>query len=237
MSKKDGNLGQALTLPLGARSVTVDSKLDCVCVLTPGASRDDTPVRLVVAMHGYGDNARNFAELAGEFAVPSTLWVFPFAPDPVPMSVGGGQWYELFGPMRPQIERSAAWIQELTRGASVATGIPLAKTFLLGFSQGGCMALYTGLRFTERLAGIASLSGYLGQAHRIRELAPHTKDTPLFVAHGMHDNVVLPTQHFETVDALEFWNASNVTAKTYAMAHSVHPTEMADVRAFLTRNS
>ena len=42
-----------------------------------------------------------------------------------------------------------------------ARGIPAARIVLAGFSQGGAVALYTGLQYREKLAGIMALSTYL----------------------------------------------------------------------------
>ena len=187
-----------------------------------------------MGLHGYGDNARNFSELAGEFALPDTLWLFPYAPQPVAMTADGGQWYDLYGPAREQVALSAKAVGELLSQVSTASGVPLTKTTLLGFSQGSYVTLYTALRHPERLACVVALSGYLGQVHRTPlPLPAHVRETPFFVAHGMHDNVVLPAQHFETTDILDAWGCTKVRAKTYAMAHSLHPTEIADIRTFI----
>lgn len=220
---------ESTVLPLGrGREATVKSSLRCVAKLTGTAA-----TRVIVGLHGYGDNARNFSEVAPEMGVDDTLWVFPHAPSPVEMMADGGQWYDLFGPARAQVEESAAAVRDLLVALPEATGVPLGRTFLLGFSQGAYISLYTALRFEQRLAGVAALSGYLGQVHRTPPLPAHVKETPFFVAHGLHDNVVLPASHFETVDALAHWGVTGVTAKTYAMAHSLHPTEVADLRRFL----
>ncbi len=218
------------SLPLGdGRSATVHSELACVARLTGARAR-----RVIVGLHGFGDNARNFSELAEEFALEDTLWVFPFAPDPVPMTFDGGQWYNLYAPARADVERSAAFLARLIEGILAATGLPPSSLCLLGFSQGAYMTLYTTLRSPHRLGGAVALSGYLAQVHRTPlPLPEHVRQTPFFVAHGLHDNVVLPASHFETVDALDTWGCTKVRHKTYPVAHSLHPTELADVRAFL----
>ena len=48
----------------------------------------------------------------------------------------------------------------------IARGIPAHRIVLAGFSQGCAMALHTGLRFPQALAGIMALSGYLPLAER-----------------------------------------------------------------------
>jgi phospholipase/carboxylesterase len=211
------------------RTVQIQSSLACVTKLTGTEAK-----RVVVGLHGYGDNARNFAELADEFRLPDTLWVFPLAPGAVPMTAGGGQWYDLYGPARRDVASSSDAVSKLLTSIREITGLPSEKTVLLGFSQGSYIALYTALRLPVKLAGVVALSGYLGQVHRTPLPLPwHVRETPFFVAHGMHDNVILPAQHFETLDALDTWDCEKVTGKTYAMAHSLHPTEIGDIRNFI----
>src|SRR4030095_1725095 len=45
--------------------------------------------------------------------------------------------------------------------------VTAARIVVAGFSQGGAIALYTGLRHAERLAGIVGLSTYLPMADRL----------------------------------------------------------------------
>lgn len=239
---------ERVSLPLGAGGTPVEvaSPLSCVVKRT-GARAGERPLRIVVGLHGYGDSARNFSELAGEFALPDTLWVFPCAPDPVPMTADGAQWYDLFSASREQVARSSAAVdallgalQEAARTPSAPGGAPLPAlpVALLGFSQGAYVSLYTAVRSHRRLAAVVALSGYLAQTHRTPLPLPfHVRETPFFVAHGLHDNVVLPTSHFEAVDTLQHWGCEKVVGKTYPVAHSIHPKELGDVRAFLLEHT
>ena len=66
-----------------------------------------------------------------------------------------------------------------------------ARIVLAGFSQGGAIALYAGLRHPQRLAGIVALSTYLIDAAGLAtEAAPANRDVPIFMAHGTLDPVV-----------------------------------------------
>lgn len=235
---------EKLSLPLGPRGAPVEvlSPLSCVVKRT-GARTGERPLRILVALHGYGDSARNFAELAGEFSLPDTLWVVPQAPDAVPMTADGGQWYDLFSASREEVARSSGMVDTLLAAlldaqgprAAGQTPVPVA---LLGFSQGAYISLYTAVRTHRRLAAVVALSGYLAQTHRTPLPLPfHVQETPFFVAHGLHDNVVLPTSYFEAIDTLSHWGCTRVVGKTYPVAHSIHPKELDDVRAFLLEHT
>jgi phospholipase/carboxylesterase len=97
------------------------------------------------------------------------------------------------------------------------------------------MALMTGLRHPERLAGIVGLSGYLPLAAATEaERHPANQSTPVFLAHGTQDGVVVLPRALDTRAALERLGYA-VEWHDYPMAHSVCLEEIADLGAFLRR--
>ena len=95
------------------------------------------------------------------------------------------------------------------------------------------MALHTGLRYKQKLAGIVALSGYLPLADTLaHERSQANANTPLFMAHGTQDPVVVLDRGEVSKNALSAMGYS-VQWKTYAMGHSVHPQELADISKFL----
>jgi phospholipase/carboxylesterase len=127
---------------------------------------------------------------------------------------------------------SLAAIEEVL-AAQKARGIPASRIVLAGFSQGCAMALMTGVRHAEKLAGIVGLSGYLPLASTTaaerHEANAHTR---IFLAHGRQDGVV-PLQRGEASrDALQALGYG-VVWKDYVMAHSVCLEEIADLNEFL----
>jgi len=106
---------------------------------------------------------------------------------------------------------------------------------LAGFSQGGVIALHTGLRHAERLAGVVALSTYLVQPERLgAEGSAANRDLPIFMAHGTLDPVVRPEWGEAARRALEAAGYA-VEWHTYAMPHSVVWEEIAAIAAFLAR--
>jgi phospholipase/carboxylesterase len=117
----------------------------------------------------------------------------------------------------------------------VARGIAPDHIVLAGFSQGCAMALHTGLRLPLKLAAIMALSGYLPLADRFaNERNPANIATPIFMAHGTQDPVVVIARGEKSRDAL-IALGHPVEWHSYPMPHSVHPREVADISAFLTR--
>jgi phospholipase/carboxylesterase len=82
-------------------------------------------------------------------------------------------------------------------------GVPANRIVLAGFSQGCAMTLMTGLRYPERLAGLAGMSGYLPLADTTAaERSVANREVPIFLAHGTQDPVVAPQRGIASRDAL-----------------------------------
>jgi phospholipase/carboxylesterase len=203
------------------------------------------PDASVIWLHGLGADGRDFAALVPELSLDGCQpirFIFPHAPS-LPVSINGGYvmpaWYDIRGSdlisqqddvgIRNSERAICALIdQELTRG------IPATRIVLAGFSQGCAMALHTALRFPQKLAGIVALSGYLPLADRFAaERTAANANTPIFMAHGSQDPVVLPARGEASRDLLTKLGYA-VRWHTYPMPHSVHPREIADISAFLT---
>lgn len=188
----------------------------------------------VVAIHGRGASADDLVAVAEMLELPGVRWVFPQGWQPLPHPLGmGWAWFELPPRHVPGIHESR---RRLTSLLDEVTGrVPAGRTALAGFSQGAVMALDVGLRYPKRLAGVASLSGYLFEPAAVpAELAPPQATTPVFLAHGTMDDVVplAGTRH-----AAQVLRQAGVPVELheYPMAHQITGEELADLREFLVR--
>lgn len=202
------------------------------------------PRAAVIWLHGLGADGNDFAGLVPELDLtgcPPIRFVFPHAPS-IPVTINAGYvmpaWYDILG-VNLVNRQDAAGIQKSERDIvalidnEVARGIAYEHIVLAGFSQGCAMALHTGLRLPHRLAGIMALSGYLPLADRYpSERLPANAHTPIFMAHGTQDPVVVLARGEESRDALAALGHP-VQWHTYPMQHAVHPREVADISAFL----
>ncbi len=198
----------------------------------------------VVLMHGLGADGPDFESLVPELrlpAAPPVRWVFPHAPVR-PVTINGGwrmrAWYDIVAIDRrvPEdeagIRASAEAIGDVVRRER-ERGVPAERIVLAGFSQGGAMALFTALRWPERLGGIVALSCYLPLAESLAaEAHPANAAAPVFMAHGTMDPIV-PTALGEGARDLLRSRGYDVEWHEYAMPHSVCAEEVGDLRAWL----
>jgi phospholipase/carboxylesterase len=198
----------------------------------------------VIWLHGLGADGHDFEPIVPEMDLPDDVairFVFPHAPMR-PVAVNNGMvmraWYDisLAGGKRqedePGVRESERQIRALIEREG-KRGVPAAATFLFGFSQGGAMALQTGLRYPERLGGIAALSCALPLADKLAaEASPANRDLPIFMAHGAQDPMIPLSRGAEARDRLI---ALGYRAEwhDYRMPHSVCAEEIADLSAWL----
>ena len=202
------------------------------------------PGATIIVLHGLGADGNDFVPIVRELdlsAVGPVRFVLPHAPA-IPVTINGGYvmpaWYDILGADLAKREDEAglrlsrASIESLI-SREKARGIPSHRIVLAGFSQGCAMALLTGLRHEERLAGIVGLSGYLPlAATTAAERSGANTVTPIFLAHGKMDPVVPIDRAIASRDLLESLGHA-VEWHEYPMAHSVCMEEIADLNQWL----
>lgn len=204
------------------------------------------PAATLIVLHGLGADGNDFVPLAQQLnldAVGPVRFVFPHAPV-IPVTINNGYrmraWYDILG-MEAKTREDEAGLR-LSRGEIEALlarekqrGIAAQRIVLAGFSQGSAMALLTGLRHKERLAGIAGLSGYLPMAgSTAAERSDANVLTPIFMGHGTQDEIVnieRGTGSRELLRAL----GHDVEWHQYPMGHSVCMEEIADLNRWLLK--
>jgi phospholipase/carboxylesterase len=203
------------------------------------------PDRSVIWLHGLGADGRDFVPIVGELDLPPEpiRFVFPHAPvQPVTINNGMSMraWYDIVADdlARREDERGVRASQGLVE-AFVARererGVPAARIVLAGFSQGGAIALQTGLRQPERLAGIMALSTYVPISATLEaERNAANGDVPIFMAHGTQDPII-PLAHARRSRELLERLGYPVEWHEYAMPHSVSPQEIDHIGAWLRR--
>jgi len=167
-------------------------------------------------------------------------FVFPHAPvRPVTLNMGMRMraWYDILqlGGGREDeagIRESQALLEALI-ARERRRGVAAQRIVLAGFSQGGAVALHTGLRHAERLAGILALSTYLPLAGSLApEHSAANLGVPLFMAHGRFDDIIPIERARQSRVALEGLGCK-VEWREYAMPHAVCGEEIADIAAWL----
>lgn len=207
-------------------------------------STSDNPEYAVIWLHGLGADGHDFEPIVPLLNLPgdtAVRFIFPHALMR-PITVNGGAvmraWYDIIeisttkGQDEAGIRHSAGKITALIE-REIKRGIPASKIILAGFSQGGAMALYVGLRYPQTLAGIMALSAYLLFPEKLQgEFSEANAVTPVFVGHGTQDPMV-PFMLGQALHNSLLAGGWPVEWHTYPILHSVSQPEMADIGVWL----
>ena len=203
------------------------------------------PSHSVIWLHGLGADGNDFVPIVQELSLPplGIRFVFPHAPMR-PVTLNGGfvmrAWYDIvFQDLAMKedesgLRQSQEMIEQLI-AKEKSRGVPMGRIVIAGFSQGGVIALQTGLRQPQRLAGVMSLSAYLPLTSKIeKERNAANQNVPLFLGHGIADTMVPLSLGIASRDQL-LKLGYDIDWHQYPMPHSVCAEELEDISAWLAR--
>jgi len=205
---------------------------------------NSTATSCVIWLHGLGDSGAGFAPIVPVLSLPENhgiRFIFPHAPEQA-VTINQGyvmrSWYDIKSMDLHNradmngVLASESLVQALIQ-EQIDSGIAAKNIVLAGFSQGGVLSLFTGLRFEQSLAGILALSCYLPTADKLPEQC-HSANaaTSILQNHGERDEVV-PFSAGKMANTLLTAANYNVTWQSYPMEHSVLPEQLADISAWL----
>lgn len=200
----------------------------------------------VIWMHGLGANNRDFDTLVpdlngnGELSLRFVFPNAPIRPVHINQNMAMPAWYDIYSLTdlnREDVEGIRASSQAISRliQLEIAQGVPYHRIVLAGYSQGGAMALYTGLRQPQKIAGVLALSCYLPLAHEHAEHAASANfETPVFIAHGIYDTT-LPCFAGKMAHEILSRTHKNTEWHEYTMQHEIIPQETRDIHQWLKR--
>lgn len=199
----------------------------------------------VIWLHGLGADGFDFVPVVDELHLPASLatrFIFPHA-EQRPVSINNGYvmraWYDikvLDSGLRleddPGIRGSEAVVRRYIE-QQIAQGIPANRIVIAGFSQGGAIALQTGLRYPQRLGGVMALSTYLPLRDSVaKEAAAANRDLPILMCHGAYDGV-LPLGMGEASRDLLQGLGYQIEWHSYPMQHQVCLEEINEISRWL----
>jgi phospholipase/carboxylesterase len=216
-----------------------DRQLDFIEVTPPSK-----PTATIIWLHGLGVDGHDFESIVPELRLPASLpirFVFPHAPKRA-VTINFGMimpaWFDILdiaGPHKVNVDdilESSRQLADLIQ-TETQRGLPSERIILAGFSQGGTIALHTGLRYDDKLAGIMALSTYLPTIDQLaNERSQANREIPVFMAHGTSDPLIGIENAVRTHKALSRLGY-HVRWREYPVAHTVCFEEIQDIRSWI----
>jgi phospholipase/carboxylesterase len=216
--------------------------LELISTSTKNNSKIDASI---IWLHGLGADGYDFEPIVQKLNLPNIRFILPHAPD-MAVSRNSGYimpaWYDLYGAPNNKtghskededgITNSQNYVNSLIHN-ELNRGMSAGRIVIAGFSQGGAIALHTALRYPQKLGGVLALSTYLPVKTKLAsEMNPANASIPIFMAHGVFDDVISLDMCKISLQILQS-NHYSVSWHEYNMAHSVCVEEIGDIREFL----
>jgi len=209
----------------------------------PSFSKHDKPLKLMVMLHGYGDNAANFMHLAEP--LDKDEWGMHYislnGPSIINGNIMGYQWFDLYpggvyiadaGPkeyesVNQEIESTILKLKETINYTLEQLNLTINDCIVMGFSQGGIITFELARRLNERLAGIGIISGRIIQKEE--KLNKILQKTPIFISHGSQDDI-LPVVNFDK--SINYLKNNNYSYESHLIDDDKHTISLKTINLF-----
>ena len=207
--------------------MTISTPIDAAAVLWSASGADQTDRPLLIILHGYGSHEGDLFSLAPHLPLEPVIAALR-----APLPVGAGwAWFPITDPGNPDtatVDAAVAavldWLDALPQQHR--------SVGLLGFSQGGAMALELLRASPNRFSFAVNLSGFVATASKPGDTILADQPVPVFWGRGTADGVI-PASAVERTQA---WlpGHSTLTERIYdGLPHSISQAELDDVVNFL----
>lgn len=204
----------------------------------------ESPIGSVIFLHGLGADGFDFKAIFERSQFSKIRFILPHAPYQ-PVSINQGlemrAWYDLYDLSLEKdedelgMQKSSLIIQKLIE-EQISLGIPSEKIIIGGFSQGAVMSFYLGLKYDKKLGGIVALSGYLPLKDKlISSIKDDLIRIPIFMAHGLYDNVI-DIQIADNSYKKLLKKCNSAIFEKYPIGHEICEEEINDLSIFLNQS-
>jgi phospholipase/carboxylesterase len=197
-------------------------------IIEQGQSPDKASHALIL-LHGRGGTAQDILSLADEFCDDSYYIAAPQATD--------DRWYP--HSFMAHEELNEPWLSsavEIVKRLMDETSKYMPKThiYLMGFSQGACLALEVSARFATKYGGIVAFTGGLiGRTINEKRYHGNFEGTKVFMGTSDKDPHI-PLSRVEESKILMEKMGANVTLKVYkGTDHTINEDEINFVKSFI----
>lgn len=182
---------------------------------------------LLLLLHGLGSHERDLFTLVpflpGEFVIASVR-------APLTLAANSFSWFPVGEPGNPSavavdaaVSSVLDWLDTVPHSGTVG---------ILGFSQGGAMAVQSMRHDPDRFAAYVVLAGFIVAGEQPADARLESLRPPLFWGRDPADPVIPAGAVEKTADWLP--GHSTLTVREYSgIGHSISPEELADVSRFL----
>ena len=158
-------------------------------LVTHTYTTSDTPDKAIIALHGWKGDEYVFEQVAKLIKLENSEWFFPRAPYKAD-SGEGNSWFGGNDETGWKFDKTFDGMNNLIKKI-LKSGYSPSKIFLVGFSQGACLAIDFALRLPFSIGGIVAIAGFIKFKERfLEEASKESGDTPILLMHGNQDDII-----------------------------------------------
>jgi len=155
-------------------------------------STSKNPKQAIITLHGFTGNVSSMKPVSKALNIKNVKWVFLQAPFTI--SKGKYSWFEgneqTGWKYKSSFDKLKKTILSLNR-----QGFPNQMIYILGFSQGACLAMEFIIRQKFSIGGIIPIAGFIGNKDRFKnDINCEKPNTRVLLIHGNKDEVIIPEE-------------------------------------------
>ena len=209
-------------------SVVVSFKL-----VTRTYASSDTPDKAIIAIHGWKGDEYVFEQVAKLINLENSEWFFPRAPYKAD-SGNGNSWFGGNDEAGWEFDKTFDGMNNLINKIQ-KKGYSPSKIFLIGFSQGACLAIDFALRLQFSIGGIVAIAGFIKFKERfLSEASNESDDTPILLMHGKQDDII-PIKAGETAYNILLEKGNPIHFERYNAKHKIPLKKMNLINKFINQ--
>lgn len=202
--------------------------------------------KAVIMLHGYGSDGNDLISMAPQMALPDTIFYAPNAPYAMPQTAGY-KWFDLMDEAANTVYDQSSYVEKLMQNAKVALPdvfdfishiaqkhqLELNQVFVMGFSQGGLLALMSALIMPQKLAGAIGASSVPLMINSALSLSEVKSKPDVLLTHGTDDDVVPFIGMQETLNTLKNIGCNVQTHIVDGMGHGIDMSSERAMQSFI----
>ena len=155
-------------------------------------SKNNNSKVAIIAIHGWKGNLSSMKHVANALNIKYAQWIF--IQGPYALGDNKYSWFEKNEKGVWKYQESFDLLQKTILDIN-KNGLPKSKIFLLGFSQGACLAMEFIIRQKFSIGGIIPIAGFIGKKDKFKNsIVDGSQNTPVLLIHGSKDEMVLPVE-------------------------------------------
>ena len=202
-------------------------------LVTRTYTTSDIPDKAIIALHGWKGDEYVFEQVAKLIKLENSEWFFPRAPYKAD-SGKGNSWFGGNDETGWEFDKTFDGMNDLINKIQ-KRGYFSSKIFLVGFSQGACLAIDFALRLPFSIGGIVAIAGFIKFKERfLEEVSKESCDTPILLMHGNQDDII-PIKAGKTAYNILHERGYPIYFESYNAKHKIPLKKMSLINEFINQ--